>query len=77
MMPSSLCEHRHCHSDFSRHAAGFTRSRARHGNCPTTAVQIGMRNRRPDVLSIISHARTSGPILTPGRPRSNRAAKYP
>jgi hypothetical protein len=36
-----------------------------------------MRKRRPDMLSIISLARTSGLILAPGQFRSNRAAKPP
>ena len=77
MMQSSLCGHHHCRSLFSRHAAGFARSRARLCNCPSAAVQIGIRKRRTDILNISSHARTTGPILTLGQLRSNRAAKYP
>ena len=75
MMPSSL--HCHCHSDFSRHAAGFARSRARLRNCLSAAVQIDMLKLRPDMLSIGSHARTTGLMPTPAQLRSNRAAKYP
>ena len=77
MMPSSLCEHRHCHSDFSRRAAGFTRSCARRRDGPSAAVQIGTRKRRPDMLTIILYARTSRLMLTPSQLTSGRAAKYP
>ena len=77
MMPSSSFRHSHGHSYFSRRAAGFARSCARLCNCPSTAVQIAMRKRRPNMLSIISNARTSGAILTPAQLRSNRAAKSP
>ena len=75
MMPSSLFGHCHGRSYFSRRAAGFAQSCARLRNCPSTAVQIAMRKRRPNMLSIISIARTSGTILTPAQLRSNRAAK--
>jgi hypothetical protein len=58
-------------------AAGFARSRVRLRTYPSPAVQIGMLKCRPDMLSIILYARTSGLMLTPGQLRSNRAAKYP
>jgi len=77
MMPSSLFAHRHCRCYFSRPAAGFSRSCARLGNCPSTALQIGTRQRRPNQLSIISHATTSSVMLTPAQLRSDRAAKSP
>jgi hypothetical protein len=77
MTRSSLFGHYHCWSYFSRRAAGFARSHDRLRNCPSIAVQIAMRMRRPDMLSTISHARTSGAMLTPAQPRSNRAAKSP
>jgi hypothetical protein len=77
MMPASLFGHCHCRSRFSRRAAGFARSCAPLRNSSSTAGKIGMRKRRPDMLSIISLARTSGLILAPGQFRSNRAAKPP
>ena len=77
MMPSSLFRHRHYRFHFSRRTAGFARSCARLRNCPSTAVKIAMRKRHPDMLSIISNARTSGAILTPAQLTSNRAAKSP
>jgi hypothetical protein len=42
-----------------------------------TAIQIAMHKRRPDMLSIISNARTSSVMPTPGQLRSDRAAKSP
>jgi hypothetical protein len=36
-----------------------------------------MRKRRPDMLSITSHARTSGVMLMAGQLTSNPAAKSP
>ena len=64
MMPSSLFRHRHYRFHFSRRTAGFARSCARLRNCPSTAVKIAMRKRHPDMLSIISNARTSGAIVS-------------
>jgi hypothetical protein len=77
MMPPSLFGHCHCRSRFSRRAAGFARSCARLRNSSSTPGKIGIRKRRPDMLSIISHARTSGLMLAPDQLRSNRAAKTP
>jgi hypothetical protein len=42
-----------------------------------TAIQIAMHKPRPDMLSIISNARTSSVMPTPDQLRSNRAAKSP
>jgi hypothetical protein len=42
-----------------------------------TAIQFAMHKRRPDMLSIISNARTSSVMPTPDQLRSNRAAKSP
>jgi hypothetical protein len=42
-----------------------------------TAIQIAIHKRRPDMLSIISNARTSSVMPTPDQLRSNCAAKSP
>jgi hypothetical protein len=77
MTASSLFGHCHCRSYFSRlpPASPDLASVSIITRPPT--VQTGMRKRRPAMLRIISHARTSGVMLTPGQLRSNSADKSP
>lgn len=77
MIPSSYPDTAIAVSHFGRRAAGFVRSCACRRNCPSIALQIAMRERRPHTRSIICNARTSGVMPTPHQLRSYLAAKTP